>query len=525
MGRRTWMWPALAGRLDAARTTGGRRAEALDEEPRLAARALGLLYLAGATIGLVSLLLPHPPQASIFGLYSNVVLAYLGGGGLLLVASRARGWMIHASLAIGSVLVTRAVLLSGEPVSFYAVWFIWVGLYAFYFCSRAAAAAHVGFVAVLYGATLFDHVPSSPVARWLTTVATLIVAGAFIDTLVRRARDQAAEASASARSMAQVTELAHELAVISDAADARRALCAGVVRVTGADRVVFWEPGDDGANLALTADAGQAAESAELPSGAPAGARRAFAGGEPVSNTVTAGAEVQILSDESAAEPPTECLWFPVRQGPNVIAVLDLAWTHGHGVSASRLALTRLLAAEAGVTMQRVALHAELEAIARTDELTGLPNRRAWQEQLAREMARVARTDESLAVAMLDLDYFKDYNDSHGHQTGDRLLKRVAGTWSIQLRPTDLLARVGGEEFALALVGCTPGDAWEAVERLRTSMPTGQTCSAGIATWDGTELPAELMERADQALYLAKRNGRDQTVSAQDLAGFKRSTV
>jgi diguanylate cyclase (GGDEF)-like protein len=457
----------------------------------------------------------------VLGLYSNVGLAYLGAAGLLLAASRVRGWMIQVCLAVGSVLVTRAVILSGEPVSFYAVWYIWVGLYAFYFCSRTAAAAHVGFVAVLYGATLFNNVPSSPVARWLTTVATLIVAGMFIDTLVSRARVQAADASANVRSMAQVTELAHELAGISDAAGARRALCAGVVLVTSADHVVFWEPGGVGSDLAPTADSKHAADRVDLSSGPATGARRAFISGEPVSNVLTADGEVSVLPDEAVAEPPTERLWYPVKQGPKVMAVLDLAWTHRRGVNTSVLALTKLLAAEAGVTLQRVALHAELEAIARTDELTGLPNRRAWQEQLSREMARVARTGESLAVAMLDLDYFKEYNDSHGHQTGDRLLKRVAGTWSTHLRPFDLLARVGGEEFALALAGCTSTEAWEAVERLRTAMPARQTCSAGIATWDGRELPAELLERADQALYLAKRNGRNQIVSAQDLGSGK----
>jgi diguanylate cyclase (GGDEF)-like protein len=488
----------------------------LDEEPRLAARALGLLYVAGATIGILSLLLPHSPRADLPGLYSNVGLAYLGGGGLLLAASRVRGWMIHVSLATGSVLVTRAVILSGEPVSFYAVWYIWVGLYAFYFCGRMAATAHVGFVAALYGATLVNLTPSSPVARWLTTVATLMVAGMFIDTLVRRARAQAADASANARRMAQVTELAHELAGISDVGAARRALCAGVTRVTNADRVLFWEPGGDGTELTRTAASGHGGEQPDRSVGSPAGARQALVSAAPVSTVLTADAEVSVLAPETASEPPLERLWYPVKRGPKVVAVLDLAWTHGRGLNVPVLALAKLLAAEAGLTMQRVALHAELEAIARTDELTGLPNRRAWQEQLSREMARVARSGESLAVAMLDLDYFKSYNDSHGHQTGDMLLKRVAGAWSTQLRASDLLARVGGEEFALALSGGDSGEAWAVVERLRTAMPGGQTCSAGIATWDGRELPAELLGRADQALYVAKRNGRDQSASAQD---------
>src|SRR5438270_12927532 len=119
----------------------------LETDPRLPARALGSLYLAGATIGLVSLLLPHSAKADELGLYSNVALAYVGGLGLMAFAARLRGWELHAAIVAGSLLITRAVVLSGDPVSFYSLWFIWVGLYAFYFFTRAAAAAHVALIA------------------------------------------------------------------------------------------------------------------------------------------------------------------------------------------------------------------------------------------------------------------------------------------------------------------------------------------------------------------------------------------
>jgi diguanylate cyclase (GGDEF)-like protein len=179
------------------------------------------------------------------------------------------------------------------------------------------------------------------------------------------------------------------------------------------------------------------------------------------------------------------------------------------------ISLTELLAIELSVTLERVALLAELETIARTDELTGLPNRRAWQEDLPREIARAVRSGETLCVAMLDLDHFKRYNDERGHQTGDRLLKQVAGAWTSELRPTDILARYGGEEFALALPGCPAQQALVVVERMRSVMPDGQTCSAGIAYWDGSESAADLLGRADGALYDAKRSGRNQSAMAQ----------
>jgi hypothetical protein len=121
----------------------------LMEDDRLPARALGYLFLAGATIGLVSLLLPLPPRAHIGGLYSNVALAYAAGAFLVLCGSRLPGWVLHLALTAGAVLITRAVVLSGEPVSFYSVWFIWVGLYACCFFSPASAAGHMVFVAAL----------------------------------------------------------------------------------------------------------------------------------------------------------------------------------------------------------------------------------------------------------------------------------------------------------------------------------------------------------------------------------------
>ena len=146
--------------------------------------------------------------------------------------------------------------------------------------------------------------------------------------------------------------------------------------------------------------------------------------------------------------------------------------------------------------------------MARTDDLTGLPNRRAWNEQLAREIARAQRAGVPLCVAVLDLDHFTLFNDTYGHQAGDRFLKQAAARWSSQLRMTDLLARYGGEEFALALPGAGPDHAAEIIERLRRATPEGESCSAGAVWWDGSESATELLGRADAALYAAKRAGR-----------------
>lgn len=159
----------------------------------------------------------------------------------------------------------------------------------------------------------------------------------------------------------------------------------------------------------------------------------------------------------------------------------------------------------------------QLRELARSDALTGLPNRRAWFDEVPAAMARAARDRTPLAVAMLDLDHFKQFNDRFGHQGGDRLLKGAASAWAAELRGADVLARYGGEEFILLLPAAGAALAAEVVARLRPVTPEGQTFSAGVAVWDGAEPVDVLIGRADRALYAAKGNGRDRTEIAPDV--------
>jgi len=158
--------------------------------------------------------------------------------------------------------------------------------------------------------------------------------------------------------------------------------------------------------------------------------------------------------------------------------------------------------------LERDQLLARLDGLAHTDELTSLPNRRAWQSELDRSLARARRSGEQLSVAVIDIDSFKAVNDEHGHPAGDALLVEAARGWSEVLRPEDMLARVGGDEFALLMLGCPQAEADMVVERLHGGMPGPYSCSIGLATWDGTELADGLMYRADSALYEIKRMRR-----------------
>ena len=159
---------------------------------------------------------------------------------------------------------------------------------------------------------------------------------------------------------------------------------------------------------------------------------------------------------------------------------------------------------------------AGMRRMARTDPLTEIANRRSWDFELARAMSASIGAGSQLLVALLDLDHFKQFNDAHGHQAGDALLKEAAKAWKEALGPAPVIARWGGEEFAV-LVHCSGVEEGRArLDRLRRVVPNGQTCSIGVARWDGEEEPLPLLQRVDQALYLAKSGGRDRTVLAVD---------
>jgi diguanylate cyclase (GGDEF)-like protein len=161
----------------------------------------------------------------------------------------------------------------------------------------------------------------------------------------------------------------------------------------------------------------------------------------------------------------------------------------------------------------------QLAALARSDPLTGAPNRRTWDHELSRGCQSARDEDEPLSVAIIDLDLFKSYNDTHGHQAGDRLLREAVAAWTELLGRRDLLARYGGEEFAVLLPGRSASEAAARIEQLRGVTPHGQTFSAGVASWDPLEDPATVVNAADQALYRAKRAGRDRIHVVSDEAG------
>lgn len=170
--------------------------------------------------------------------------------------------------------------------------------------------------------------------------------------------------------------------------------------------------------------------------------------------------------------------------------------------------------------------NARLERLAVTDGLTGLFNHRRFQEALHSELLRCERHKRPLAVLMLDVDFFKKVNDSMGHPAGDELLRRLAEVLAEDLRQTDLISRYGGEEFAVLLPETTKAEAMQVAERMREAVEQQInennawtqriTVSVGVATFPEDAQTAEaLLEAADQALYVAKRQGRNRVIGAK----------
>jgi len=196
-----------------------------------------------------------------------------------------------------------------------------------------------------------------------------------------------------------------------------------------------------------------------------------------------------------------------------------------------------------GVCIENCVSQETLRRLSIVDMLTKVNNRRSFDQELQREIARSSRTQTPLSCLFIDLDHFKRINDTHGHQAGDQVLRQCAQRIHAQLRQTDLIARYGGEEFAVLLPGCLAQRAIEVAEEIRTSIgdmalsteegqPIVVTLSIGVSTslprphaaGINESLAKEIVAAADKGVYQAKRNGRNRVVyipmNAEDSAAI-----
>ncbi len=386
--------------------------------------------------------------------------------------------------------------------------------------ARVAAAAGCGLTTALFVpipaggevcgvleiATRAEHTHDGRQLELVATAATQL--GEFIRR--RRLEDGAAVHLAN---LEAVVELSRALSRVSSE-EARAVLCRKIRAFTGVTQVALQEPDHEGALVVTGQDGGLIPEGYRVPAGEPSLTRDVFEAGQGrfVADLVAdAGASPQFVELTGLRSVHLQ----PIIRDDRVVGVLTLSSQQLRAEDAGGLGLLmHLLAAEAANGLAIADLVQALDARARTDQLTGVPNRRRWDEELPRELERARRTGAPFTVGILDLDHFKAYNDTHGHPAGDRLLRAAAAGWSERLRTTDLLARYGGEEFAVALPGCDAGAARQVAEQLRAALPEGTTVSIGVAAWDGIEDAEALVARADAALYRAKGEGRDRVAVA-----------
>jgi diguanylate cyclase (GGDEF)-like protein len=232
--------------------------------------------------------------------------------------------------------------------------------------------------------------------------------------------------------------------------------------------------------------------------------------------------------------PPSSVALLPLVRYGELIGSLNLGSKDGtRYVEGAATDFLQRLATVVAICLENATNHERLKRVGLTDSLTGVNNRRFFDQRLTEEVARAVRTQEPLACLFLDVDHFKSVNDQHGHQVGDQVLREVAGMIREQLRSTDVLGRYGGEEFAGLLVNASGESAMEIAERIRAvveahrfdigaAKPLAVTISIGVATLANDTADAnvdtlaeDLVDRADQGVYSAKRQGRNQVVLTQ----------
>jgi diguanylate cyclase (GGDEF)-like protein len=222
----------------------------------------------------------------------------------------------------------------------------------------------------------------------------------------------------------------------------------------------------------------------------------------------------------------------PLLAEGRVIGVFNAESEEAAAYSDEHVRTLSVIAQQAAVVLRSAQLQAETRRLAITDHLTGLCNRRHFVTQLEEHLRRARRYHETVVVAFLDVDNFKDLNDRHGHSAGDRALQAVAGAMREWVRETDELARLGGDEFAALLLQADAASARVVLERIRASVSElrlqdlhGQTVtltlSAGLAVFPADGSDSEwLLGRADAALYEAKRRGRNRVLLANEVPGL-----
>jgi GGDEF domain-containing protein len=331
---------------------------------------------------------------------------------------------------------------------------------------------------------------------WVTTAGII---GLAIQDLVEQVR-QRAEALHTVS--AAVGRRTREI-------ETRSAICEAAKDNARADFAVLLEPDANTRRLVTTAATDPLVENTEIyltDSNAPA--VRAYQNGrEQFQQHVE---QSPLLAQNGTVTDVGSILWHPVpgRDGP--MGVLGVAWNaEAKRIPETLAAVMEALAAEAASVIERTTLLLRLETVVKADDVTGLPNERAWEEEVPRELSRARRQGTPLSVVLLDLGDFEVAPEGTVGRRDAELLRGAADRWRGELGPSDFLAhRDPPGCFGLLLPNIGAEEAESAAMRMRALAPDGRECTVAIATWNGLELPAALVERAETQIELGRAAAR-----------------
>ena len=468
-------------------------------------------FLAVVLIALVLAALPPTSSSSTPALIEATALT-----AVILMAARGIPWRRLPAWCEALVPFTFFIVIAllrhagGGAVSGYAAMvmlpILWTAIYG---NRTQLLLAIAGAAGIFLLPLIFLGPPLYPGTGWrgaVLWVAIGLLAGSAIQTLVGQARQRTADVAA----LGAVTR------ALTAGSDPRPELCAAAQLVTDAAFAVLFEEQIDGTLVATAGTAGvdlgpmRIDPRTEFSATAEAWRTRSRIY---LANTTDDPLASARMAGHTGA---VAVLFQPVIRDGRPTAVLVVGFRESRPqVPALALDMVELVAAEIAAAIDRADLLALFAAQARTDPLTGAANRRSWDEEMERAVARTRRTAEPLTVALIDMDHFKAYNDTFGHEAGDAVLGELVAAVRIELRTGDLIARWGGEEFALALPGCDLREAHIVASRLLRVVPSGQTVSIGLTQAGPLDTPRTLIGRADRALYAAKDGGRNQVRSLQ----------
>jgi diguanylate cyclase (GGDEF)-like protein/PAS domain S-box-containing protein len=457
------------------------------------ARVAALMFISGAALTAIGLTLPQPPHTYVAGFEGIVIACIAVAVGLFVFGRLVPPWGFQVIIALGSLMVSAIIALRDGYVFASSIptemAYSFAILYAAYFFTRRATFAQGAIVALCYAAALVhtDIGFASAWVSWLVTTTILTVIGTVVFELrTRSERENAARRRATEEGEGSLSLLQATLESTAD----------GLLVVDRQGHVVSF-------NQRLLEMWGLPEEVVETRDVLEV---RRYVSDQVVDPDRFAAKLAKLDGDLEAESFDTVELSdgrvFERYSRPQRLdgVVIGRVWSFRDATDRHRFV-------------------DRLRKLADHDTVTGLFNRRRFEEEVTREVATAQRRDVGGALLVLDLDNFKDVNDAQGHACGDQVLREVAAILSSRVRRSDTVGRLGGDEFAVLLPEADPGQAKKVADELHEALRSHRfafdgkgirmTTSIGVVPIDGTESEGELLLSADMAMYGAKEAGRD----------------